>query len=123
MATTWAWRILTLIQAVPSIFCILILFVIPESPRWLAYTDQSEHALEVIGVVHGTTLDSPTVLLQYREIVDTINFEKSEGQSLGFMEVIKSPENRKRLFCAVSVAPLTMLTGSNIITCVHPSIS
>jgi hypothetical protein len=122
MATTWAWRILTLIQAVPSIFCILILFVIPESPRWLAYTDQSKHALEVISVVHGTMPDSPTVLLQYREM-DTISFEKSEGQSLGFMEVIKSPENRKRLFCAVSVAPLAMLTGSNIITCVYPSIS
>jgi hypothetical protein len=44
------------------------------------------------------------------------------GNHMG-MEVIKSPENRKRLFCAVSVAPLAMLTGSNIITYVHPSIS
>jgi MFS family permease len=33
--TTWAWRAPTLIQAIFSILCIVVLPFVPESPRWL----------------------------------------------------------------------------------------
>ncbi len=33
--STWAWRTPTLIQAIFSILCIVVLPFVPESPRWL----------------------------------------------------------------------------------------
>jgi hypothetical protein len=72
--------------------------------------------LEVLSAVNGLHPDDPIVQVQYREVTETIAFEKSEGATLGIKEVFKNPGNRKRLILAVSVAPLVMLTGSNIIT-------
>lgn len=45
-----------------------------------------------------------------------MEYEKHEGRSIGFREAVKTMANRKRLFLALSIAPLAMLTGSNIIT-------
>ncbi|KAL1618726.1 hypothetical protein SLS56_010456 [Neofusicoccum ribis] len=115
-SSTWSWRIPSLIQAVPSILAILVLFTLPESPRWLAYKSRSDEALRVLTSINGGDETNPDVQIQYREIMDTIAFEKSEGQKLGFAEVIKNKSNMRRLMLAVSVAPLAMLTGSNIIT-------
>ncbi|TVY42116.1 Lactose permease [Lachnellula occidentalis] len=112
----WAWRAPSLLQALPSIFCIIILVFIPESPRWLAYQDRDEDCLEVLSVVNGLPADHPIVQLQYREVKETIDFEKTSGATLGAKELIKNHGNRKRLFVSASVAPLVMLTGSNIIT-------
>lgn len=118
--STWSWRIPSLIQAGPSIFAIIVLFFLPESPRWLAYNDRNEEALQVLAKLHGGSTDDAVVQVQYREIMDTLEFEKSAGKSLSPTEVFKTPSNRKRLALATSIAPLTMLTGSNIITLVPP---
>lgn len=75
-----------------------------------------DECLEVLAVVNGKAADDPAVLLQFQEIKETIEFEKSEGASLGIKELVKSPSNRKRLLLSTSVAPIAMLTGSNIIT-------
>ncbi|OJD30974.1 hexose transporter [Diplodia corticola] len=111
----WSWRTPSLIQAVPSVMAILVLFALPESPRWLAYKSRSDEALSVLSAINGANESDPNVQIQYREIMDTIAFEKSDGQKLGYSEVIKK-SNLRRLMLAVSVAPLAMLTGSNIIT-------
>jgi hypothetical protein len=94
----------------------VVLFFIPESPRYLVYNDRHEEALHALGHINGHSIDSPVVQLQYREITETLAFEKGEGRSLGFLETVKTASNRRRILLAFSVAPLTMLTGSNIIT-------
>lgn len=114
--STWSWRIPSLLQAAPSIAAIIVLLFLPESPRWLAYNDRNDEAVAVIAKVHGTSVDEPVVQVQYREILDTLNYEKNEGKSVSFLELFKTPGNRRRVLLAVSVAPLAMLTGSNIIT-------
>lgn len=54
--------------------------------------------------------------MQFREIIDALNPEREQGSSMGFGIMLKNKANRKRLFLALSVAPLAMLTGSNVIT-------
>jgi hypothetical protein len=94
----------------------VILFV-PESPRWLVGNDRHEEALEVLAVVNagGDTTD-PLVLLQFREISDTIAWEKTEGRQLTFKEAYSNPVNRKRLIIAISFSAMVMLPGTNIVT-------
>ncbi|RDW84837.1 hypothetical protein BP6252_02427 [Coleophoma cylindrospora] len=117
MASTWAWRLPSALQGVFSIICILILPFIPESPRWLIYQGRNEEAKKIIAY---TSCDgdenNPIVLVQYKEMVDTLEFEKNTGETLSMMEIVKTPSARKRTMLACSVAVCTMLSGNNIIS-------
>ena len=64
----------------------------------------------------GGDKSDPVVLLQYREIADTIAWEKTEGRQLSFKEAYTNPSNRKRLIIALSFSAIVMLPGTNIIT-------
>ena len=106
-----------MIQIVPSITCILVILFVPESPRWLVGQDRHEEALEVLAIVNaGGDKTDPLVLLQYREIADTIAWEKTDGRQLSFRQAYTNPVNRKRLIIAISFAAMVMLPGTNIIT-------
>ncbi|RDW78309.1 hypothetical protein BP5796_06161 [Coleophoma crateriformis] len=117
MASTWAWRLPSALQGVFSIICILILPFIPESPRWLIYQGRNEEAKKIIAY---TSCDgdenNPIVLVQYKEMVETLDFEKNAGETLSMMEIVKTPSARKRTMLACSVAVCTMLSGNNIIS-------
>lgn len=70
----------------------------------------------MLAKINGRDPEDPVVQLQYREVIDTLEYEKTDGQSMSFKDMIQTSANRKRLFLALSVAPLAMLTGSNVIT-------
>ncbi|KAI0386744.1 hexose transporter [Hypomontagnella monticulosa] len=112
----WAWRVPSLLQGFAPLLVLALMPILPESPRWLAYNDRQEDCLKVIARVNGTDVDDPTTQAQFQEIIDTIEYEKSQGKGLGFRQIVRNAPNRKRLYLALSVAPLTMLTGSNVIT-------
>ena len=106
-----------MIQVVPSLACLVVLLFVPESPRWLIGQDRHEEALEVLAVVNaGGDVSDPVVLLQYKEIADTIAWEKTEGRQLTFTEAYSNPINRKRLIIAISFSAMVMLPGTNIVT-------
>ena len=110
--STYAWRIPSLLQAAPSLFCFLILLLVPESPRWLISHDRHEEALEVLSIVNGGEGDD--VQIQYREIADTIEFEKKH--SLGVIQAMTKKSNRMRLLITTTFSAVVMLPGTNIIT-------
>jgi Na+/melibiose symporter-like transporter len=113
MATTFAWRIPSLLQAAPSVAAIVILFFVPESPRWLINRDRHGEALEILEIMNGG--DNEDVQVQYREIVDTLQFEKEN--SLGLRKAItSSAANRKRIFLAATFSIIIMLPGTNMVT-------
>lgn len=113
MQSTWAWRIPSALQGLFSLVCILILPFMPESPRWLAYRGRNDEALEVLGQTYSDgDVTTPIVLLQYKEITDTLAFEKETGETVGLMECIKTPSSRKRLLLTLSVAVFSMLSGN-----------
>ena len=114
MTTTWAWRIPSLIQAVPSLCCMVILLFIPESPRWLISRDRHEEALEILAITNAAgRTDDPVVLLQYREISDTLAWEKA--RELSVFQALAQPSNRRRLFITSTFSIIVMLPGTNII--------
>jgi hypothetical protein len=66
-----------------SILCIVILPFIPEYPRWLAYEGRLNESLTVVVLKHANgDINSPLVLAQYREIIDTIEYEKNLWRDL-----------------------------------------
>jgi hypothetical protein len=90
---------------------------IPEFPCWLIAQDRHKEALEVLAVVNaGGDKSDFLVLLQYREIVDTIFWEKTDGKQQTLKEATSYPPNRRRLLIAVTFAVIVMCPGTNIIT-------
>lgn len=112
MESTWAWRLPSALQGVFSIVCIAILPFLPESPRWLVHKGRLDEALEVIALTYadGDTAN-PIALASYREIIDTLNWEREAGETMTFLQMVKTPSSRKRTLLAVSVSVFVMLSG------------
>ena len=105
-----------MLQLVPSAAAALLVFYLPESPRWLVGRDLHEEALEVLAIVNSQgDHDDPRTLLQFREISDTIHWEKTEGGQLSLLKAWVLPANRKRLTLAGSFSIVVMLCGSTTI--------
>lgn len=113
--STWAWRAPSLFQGIFSVLCIVVLPFIPESPRWLAYQGDYDGARTVVAQANanGDTTD-PVVITVYKEIVDTLAWEKKEGRTMSPKEIFKTPSARKRLLIGMSPGPFSCIAGNII---------
>lgn len=113
--STWAWRAPSLFQGIFSLLCIIILPFIPESPRWLVHEGHFEAAREVVAQTNanGNPTD-PVVITIYKEIVDTLEWEKKEGRTMSPLEIFKTPVARKRLLIGMSPGPFSCIAGNII---------
>lgn len=115
--STWAWRMPSAFQGLFALLSIFVLPFIPESPHWLLYNDRQQEALEVIAITHADgNLEDPVVLLRFKEIADTLEWEKNSGQTTSLREVVKTKSNMRRIMLVISVAVITMLSGNNIVS-------
>ncbi len=49
----WAWRIPSLVQAVPSLLQLTFIWWVPESPRWLLSKDRADEAFDILAHYHA----------------------------------------------------------------------
>lgn len=115
LTTTWAWRIPSLLQAAPSVWCFVILLFVPESPRWLIANGRKDEALEILAISNASgNMQDPAVLVQFKEIEDTIQFER-ERESSSWRSLLH-PSNRKRMLIILTFPLFVMLPGTNVVT-------
>ncbi|OKL63982.1 hypothetical protein UA08_00454 [Talaromyces atroroseus] len=113
--STWAWRVPSLLQGIFSFACIIILPFIPESPRWLVHQGYHEEARIVVAQTNtnGNQAD-PVALAVYKEILDTLTWEKNQGRTMSPRELIKTPGARKRMLIGISPGPFSCVAGNVI---------
>lgn len=118
MESNWAWRIPSLLQAAPSVFVMIIIQFLPESPRWLISRNRHEEALEVLSIAQGSgkqnPAEDPIAAVQFREISDTIAWEKAQG--LSFFQAVSRKSSRERLWITSTFSIMVMLPGTNLVT-------
>lgn len=87
----------------------------PESPRWLVHEGFFEEARTSVAQTNadGNVLD-PVAIVVYKEIIDTLDWEKKEGKTMSPMEMIKTPVSRKRLLIGMSPGPFSCIAGNII---------
>ncbi|KAK7959531.1 sugar transporter [Apiospora aurea] len=113
--STWAWRAPSLFQGIFSLLCIFILPFVPESPRWLVHRGLFEEARTVVAQTNSNgNLTNPVTVAVYKEILDTIEFEKKDGRSMSPREIVRTPVARKRVLIGMSAEPFSCIAGNII---------
>lgn len=103
-ANEWRWQLG--VAAGPAILFLLMLFGIPQSPRWLVTKNRSEEAMAVLTKLRAGGL----AYAELREILDSVHPEKLKGS-----EPLFQLRYLKPIFLAVSVAMFNQLAGVNAI--------
>lgn len=117
IANTWAWRLPSLLQIVPSALAVIIVPFVPESPRWLISRDQNEEAFEILLVMQDqSNLDLAKGREQLDTIRETISREAKEFPRNPWREIIATKANRRRLLILCSFGPMINMFGNFIIS-------
>lgn len=105
-----AWRWMLGVQAIPAALYFGLVFLVPESPRWLAKNGQPGHALDVL-----KKIGEPEPEKALAAVNASLNNEQSSERL--FTSAYKAP-----VFYAVAIAMFNQLVGINAIMYYAPRI-
>ena len=98
------WRWMFGSEALPALLLLVLLFFVPESPRWLTKQDRSDEALEILARVDGAEYAKTELL----EIKDAITRES------GSLKQLLQPGMKIVLVIGIVLAVLQQVTGINV---------
>lgn len=107
-----AWRWMFGVGAVPGVLFLVLLFFVPESPRWLIKQGQAAAALPILLKIHGEKLAK-------QEVIDIKNSFANEN---GSIRQLFKPSLRIVLIVGVGLAILQQVTGINAVMYYAPEI-
>jgi MFS transporter, SP family, xylose:H+ symportor len=109
-----AWRWMFLVMAFPAIVFFLLVFTVPETPRWLFQVGRRDEAVEV---VQRTTSSREDAEFEIREIEEALAAQHGQTKVPFFTK-----RNRKVILLAFAIAAFNQLSGINAILYYAPDI-
>lgn len=106
------WRYMLGSEGIPAILFFILLFFVPESPRWLVKENRSDEALKILNKINGPE-ETHRIL---KEIKEAVNEEKGS-----FLDLFK-PGIRKAMVVGSVLALFSQVTGINAIIYYAPEI-
>jgi len=110
---TESWRGMLGAESLPAILFFIILFLIPESPRWLVIKAEEVSAFQTLKRIYGSEM-------AHKQVADLKNLVQSEEKS--DWRILLQPGFRVALFIGVSLAILGQFMGVNAVLYYGPSI-
>lgn len=110
---TEAWRGMLGMEALPALLFFVVLFLIPESPRWLIVKGQEKKASSILKKIYG----EKEADIQISNVRNLISTEKNPDWRMLFQ-----PGFRLALFIGVALAMLGQLMGVNAVLYYGPTI-
>lgn len=112
---TAAWRMCFALQLVPGVLVGMLIYLRPESPRWLFQHDRSDEALHVFADLHGHgDCSDPSVQAEFQEIRVVVQYEGRTPPPSYLSLLIKAPY-RRRTALAMGLQFMQNISGVNIV--------
>lgn len=110
------------IQIIFALIVVVLVFRLPESPRWLLRHNLPTEAMEVLYVVYDKELGDPYIINERESIDSAIEAEMSELKSGSFFSVFKqdSQKTRTRVILAWVIQFMNQAGGINLIVYYAP---
>ncbi|SAL98239.1 hypothetical protein [Absidia glauca] len=118
-----SWRIPMGVQVIPCLILLILIYFIPESPRYLMYRNHDSDALIVLSKLHGDgSSNHPDVYMEYVAMKQTITYEKTFKNYASYSRLFSGPpeDNRRRLLLGILTQIFQQLTGINPILLFAP---
>jgi sugar porter (SP) family MFS transporter len=116
------WRIPLAIQIIPALFLASMIYLFPESPRWLCDHDKWDEGLETLAKLHAHgDVSDPYVLAEYNLIKAQIAEEHSQP-SKRYLDLFKGWPNLRRTILVTMIQSSCQLSGVSAIQYFSPQI-
>jgi len=115
LSTTAQWRLPLGLQMLPAIILAALIFLFPESPRWLIDNGKPEEGLKTLARLHarGDEMD-PWVRAEFDQIQESITFEH-EHEAKSYVELFTNRSSFRRLLIACALQASIQMTGVSAI--------
>ncbi len=110
---TESWRGMLGMEALPALLFFIVLFLIPESPRWLIVNGQENKAASILKKIYG----EKEANVQINNVKNLIAIETNTN-----WRMLLQPGFRMALFIGVALAMLGQLMGVNAVLYYGPTI-
>ncbi|KAG8717733.1 hypothetical protein FRC08_006793 [Ceratobasidium sp. 394] len=112
----WSWRIPSALQGLSSLIQFLFVWFIPDSPRWLISVGRDQEARDVLKKWHaGGEENNGLVHFEYHEVKRAIASEAERDRST-WVDLFRTPGNRRRMRIIIAVALFSQLSGNGLIS-------
>ncbi|KAJ3529292.1 hypothetical protein NM208_g9833 [Fusarium decemcellulare] len=112
---TRQWRIPLGIQNIPALILGALIFLFPESPRWLIDNGKSEEGLKTLARLHSNgNQDDPWVRAEFEQIQENIAKEHEE-EAKTYLDLFRDISTFRRLLIACGLQASIQMTGVSAI--------
>lgn len=118
-----AWRLPIACQVIFAFFVILLVFGLPESPRWLMNHGQEKEAIEVLCAVYDKDENDQFIINERMAIMAALEVEDSAGKQ-SFWKIFRNDEVKtgKRVLLAWGIQLMNQVGGLNMIVYYVPTV-
>ncbi|KAG9193770.1 hypothetical protein G6011_03805 [Alternaria panax] len=111
-----AWRLPIACQVIFAIVVIILVFGLPESPRYLYAHGRQEEALQILCDVYDGTPDDPKIEKENREVLEALQFEREHGE-YKWSQLLKKDrvQTGRRVLLAYGAQFMNQMGGINLV--------
>jgi hypothetical protein len=113
---SFAWRVPVILQLIFLSPMLLLLWILPETPRWLAAHGREDESLLVLRRLKGHNTSETDILKLHADIVNTVRVE-TELNAGSWKDVLRSDQlhSRRRFLISCSIQIFQQLGGINAV--------
>ena len=109
------WRLPLGLQMLPAVVLAGLIFLFPESPRWLIDHGHPEKGLKTLARLHAHGDENdPWVRAEFDQIQDSITYEH-EHEAKSYLDLFTNKSSFRRLFIACALQASVQMTGVSAI--------